>query len=252
MLASGDALFATMFLSQALEKREQGVPVVNIGQITQRSALMILARKGSGIHSPKDLDGKKISVWQDFRAQPLALFRKLGIQPQILPQTSTLNLFLRGGVDAASAMWYNEYHLVINSGIDASELTIMFYNEQGLNFPEDGIYCLRSTLEKNADLCRKFVSATVKGWNYAFTHRDETMAVVMRLTGEAHTGTNLAHQRWMFDRMKDLILPPGSTRPIGYLAPEDFSTAAEELKRCGIIQAVPPFEDFHAACIEKN
>ncbi len=252
LLSGGEATFATMMLSQALEKRAQGVPVVNIAQITQRSALMIVARRNSGITSPRDLDKKKISIWQDYRAQPLALFRKLEITPTVVPQNSTLNLFLRGGVDAASVMWYNEYHLILNAGIDVNDLTVMFYNEYGLNFPEDGIYCLRGTLDADRDLCCRFVQASVKGWNYAFDHMGEALEVVMRRAEEAHTGTNYAHQRWMLARMKDLIHPAGGTHPLGYLDPGDYATAAEELKRCGIIQTIPPLEEFHAACIQEN
>ena len=134
--------FATMFLATALERRgKDGVPLVNIGQIVQRSSLLLVTRKSSGLDSPADFNGRKVSVWPEFKAQTEALFRKFNVKPRLLPQGATLNLFLRGGADAASAMWYNEYHTLLNSGVDEKELTIFRYDAFDLNFPEDGIYC---------------------------------------------------------------------------------------------------------------
>ena len=66
-----------------------------------------------------------------------------------------MNLFLRDGVDAASATVYNEYHLILNAGLNPEELTTFPFSEQGLNFPEDGLYCLEKTFEKNPErACR--------------------------------------------------------------------------------------------------
>jgi NitT/TauT family transport system substrate-binding protein len=67
--------------------------------------------------------------------------RKYDLTVQVVPQSFSVNLFLRDGVDVASAMWYNEYHTILNCGIDPDELTTFFFHEHGLNFPENGIYC---------------------------------------------------------------------------------------------------------------
>ena len=39
-------------------------------------------------------------------------------------------------------MWYNEYHLILNAGVNPEELTTFPMADYGMNFPEDGIYCL--------------------------------------------------------------------------------------------------------------
>jgi len=67
--------------------------------------------------------------------------RKYDLTVQVVPQSFSVNLFLRDGVDVASAMWYNEYHTILNCGIDPDEPTTFFFHEHGLNFPENGIYC---------------------------------------------------------------------------------------------------------------
>ena len=120
--------FVSMWLSTALQRRSSGVKLTNIGQIVQRSALMLVAKKSSNIHTPEEMNGKKVGLWgADFQIQPRAFFKKYNLQVRVLPQSQSLNLFLRGGVDVASAMWYNEYHTLLNSGLDPDELTPFFF-----------------------------------------------------------------------------------------------------------------------------
>ncbi len=245
LLASGEATFASHFLSSALKLRDEGLPLVHLAQISQRSALMLVALKSHGIHTIQDLDGKKASLWPAFSTQPRALFRKHNLNVQTLPQGASINLFLRGGVDAASAMWHNEYHLILNSGLDESELTLFFFDQQGLNFPEDCLVCLADTWRTQPELCRRFVQATLEGWQYALSHREETIKVVMRRAEAAHTGANRSHQRWMLDHMGELIQPAKPATTLGQLKREDYERVAAELKREGEIQAAPRFEDFH-------
>jgi NitT/TauT family transport system substrate-binding protein len=99
-LEKGETDFSVMFLSTGIVKRARGLRIVNIAQMVQRSALMLVARKASGILSPEDLQGKKVGLWgEDFRVQPRAFFSKYGLSVRMVPQSTTLNLFLRGGVD---------------------------------------------------------------------------------------------------------------------------------------------------------
>ena len=249
-LTEGRADFATMFLTAGIVKRGNGVKLINIAQIVQRSALMLIAKKSSGIHVPEDLQGKKVGLWDDdFRIQPKAFFRKYNLSVKILPQSATLNLFLRGGVDAASAMWYNEYHMILNAGLDADELTTFFLADHGMNSPEDGIYCIEETFRKNPSACCDFVRASIEGWKYAFDNMQEALDIVMKYVSEANVPTNKIHQKWMLERMKDLIMPPGEVIPIGTLALESYDQVALELKRNGLIDKIPAFEGFFVGCM---
>ena len=245
MLTRRKADITTLFLSTAIQRRAKGLRLVNIGQIVQRSGFMLVARKGKGISRPQDLDGKKVSLWADFQMQPLAFFRKYGLKVRVVPQTYTVNLFLRGGVDAASAMWYNEYHTILNSGLNEDEVTAFFFDRHGLNFPEDGIYCLEETVQKDQGLYARFLRASLEGWRYAFARPEETLDVVMRRAGEARSGTNRVHQKWMLARMKDIILPDGQDTRMGLLKEEEYRTVAGILRAGGLIHEIPDYREFH-------
>jgi NitT/TauT family transport system substrate-binding protein len=243
-LKKGEADFATTWLPTAIRLRSQGEVLVNIGQIVQTSALMLIARKANGILRPSDLEGKKVGLWGgDFSIQPRAFLRKHGLKVKVIPQSSSVNLFLRGGVDAASAMWYNEYHTIINSGVDPEELTTFFFDKYGLNFPEDGIYAREELCLKDPELCSAFLKASLQGWDYAFSHQEEALDIVMKYMSAAKIPASRTHQKWMLNRMKDIIMKGGS-RP-GMLDRKDYETVCSELQKAGLIKKAPEFTSFY-------
>lgn len=250
LLEKGEVDFGTIWLSTAIQKRSQGVRLINISQIVQRSALMLVAKKGRGITKPEDINGRTIGLWRDeFRLQPMAFLKKFGLHARIIPQSYSVNLFLRDGVDVASAMWYNEYHTIISAGINPDELTSFFFHEYGLNFPEDGVYTLEQNFKKDPAVACNFAKASIEGWQYAFKHPDEALDIVLKYMAIANVPANRVHQRWMLNRMKDLILPEDDKNiAIGALARQDYLRVAGELRRNGLINQVPEFNDFYKEC----
>lgn len=245
LLARGETDFATMMLATGIVQRAGGAPLRHLAQVMQRSALMLVARRAGGITTPADLTGKRVGLWGgDFRAPLLAFLQAQGLKVTIIPQHDTMNLFLRGAVEAASAMWYNEYHLLLAAGMNPEELTTFLLADYGFNFPEDGIYCREELARSRPDLCRRFVRASLKGWEYAFAHPEEALDIVMTQVEEAQCATNRTHQRWMLARLQDLMVPPGATRPTGRLQEGDYLRVATELQKYNLIPHIPRFGDF--------
>jgi NitT/TauT family transport system substrate-binding protein len=241
--------FVLLWLPKAIQMRARGIKLVNLAQIVQRSGLMLIAKKSCGITTPLDIQGKKVGLWGPaFQLQPRAFFKKFGLQVKEIPQSSSVNLFLRGGVDVASAMWYNEYHTIINSGLDPEELTTFFFHEYDLNFPEDGIYVLEETCQKIPEACCAVVKASIEGWTYAFDHPDEALNIMAIYMKKAHVPTNMTHQKWMMNRMKDLILPKTSNATIGKLMLSDYDRVARILQENGMIGSIPSFDAFSIRC----
>ena len=250
MLAQGTADFGTMLLTTGITRRAQGVKLVNIAQLGQRSALMLVAKKAGGINTPQDIHGKKVGLWgEDFQGQPRAFFRKYNLKVTMIPQAATLNLFLRGGVEVASAMWYNEYHTILNAGLNPEELTNFFMADHGLNFPGDGIYCLESTVKTHPERCRRFVQASIEGWHYAFAHPEEALNIVMTYVDAANVATDRVHQKWMLERMQDIIQPAGTNLPMGTLQAQAYEQVVQEMQKDGLIQKIPPFAEFFVNCL---
>jgi len=241
-LADGGAEFATMFLSTAVE-RSATLDLVHIGQIVHQSALMLVASRDSDIRALTDLHGRRVGMWgPDFQIQPRALFKRLGIEVTVVEQAPSMDLFMRGGLDAVSAMWYNEYHTLMSYGLEEKDMVTFFFRDLDLNFPEDGLYCLRATYERDPAAARAVAQATLDGWAYAFAHPEETLDVVIRRMKEHRVKANRAHQRWMLARMQDIVL--AGAEPSLILNRADFERTAAILREQGFAPDPPDYEDF--------
>lgn len=237
--------FVTLQLSAAIERRAKGVKLINIAQISQRSAILIVAKKKSGIKEVKDLNGKRIGFWRtDFDGILRTFLHKHDLKVQTVPINYTVNLFLLDGIDAMVTMWYNEYYKIINSGINEDELVKFLFFEHDLNLPEDGIYCLEETYNRDPALCRDFVKASIEGWIYAFANEEQAVEAVLKYMNRAHVTANKPHQRWMLARMCDIISPQNSKSSIGDLLETDYQRVASILYEFKVIDSIPEFKTF--------
>jgi len=247
-LVNGEVDFCTAWLSQALTLKADGKPLVNICQVLQKSSLMLVTRKNSGILTPEDMNSKRISFWGgDFSIQPKAFLRKKKISASLILQSFSVDAFLTGACDVTSAMFYNEYHKIIQAGIDEDELVTFFYSDYGLNFPEDGVYCSENTLISNPELSQKMKRAIIAGWAYAFSNQDETLDQIVEYCRKFHARTNRAHQRWMLRAIKTAVVYGVGEDPSGWgiLKKDDFWRVATELKKQGLLEETPNYDTFY-------
>ncbi len=245
-LLNGEVDFATMFLSRGLDLRDQGVQVVNICQLLNQSTVMIVGSATRGINTIEDLDGCTISLWDgEFNIPYRAFFKTHDLTYNRVPQYYSVNLFLRGGVDACAAMHYNEYHMIYQAGVDFDELTPIMLRDYGVNLPEDGIYCLAPVYEANQEMCRAVAEASLEGWAYARDHQDEALDIVMKYVNEAYVPTNRAHMRWMLTIVLDAIFPQGEQDwTIGVLSEEQYRNSVNLMQSLDLIHSSAPYAEF--------
>lgn len=251
LIKSGKADFAALWLLNALELKATGTDIVNIAQPSSRSSLMLLTKKKSGIDKIEKMNGKKLGIWSGFELQPKALCLKYNIDVKLVAIGSTNNLFLMDGVDITAANWFDEYHTIINSGINPDELNTFFFADHGLNFLEDGIYCLSDLRKKDPQLCADFVNATFEGWKYAFEHPEETIDIMTQIMYKAKLPMNRIHQTWMLDRYKDLYYPGENPAFNTKLKKEDYEFVGNVLKNGNLISEIPSFESFYQPIVNR-
>jgi NitT/TauT family transport system substrate-binding protein len=246
-LREGRADFALAFLSGALRAGAPGDALVDVCQVINRSNLLLVAWRDQ-VDKRADLNASRVTLWgMSFRAACDAFFSAAAVHPRLLPQYYTVNLFLRGGADACSAMEYNEYHTILMSGVAPDELEVFPMREYGLGFPEDGVYTLAATQAESPELCADFAAATMEGWEYCRDHPDEALDIVMRKTAEAHVPTNRVHQSWMLEHVLASIFPGehDSWEP-GKLSRVDYDRTKAIMIGEGQIETGPSYERFVA------
>lgn len=247
-LARGEAECGTMFLAAALAAVDEGIPLVHMAQIVNGSSLLLVGRVNRGIRVPEDLRGLRVSLWGDaFHGAYRAFFRARGVAVREVLQNWSVNLFLRGVVNACAAMDYNEYHVLLQGGMNPEELTLFRLSDYGFGFPEDGLYCLAAFRKANPQVCRNLAEATLEGWRYAAEHPEEALDVVMRYVREAHVPTNRPHMEWMFRNIvRDIVPAGGADVPwrMGVLSEEDFTRTRDVLLREDVLRRRVSYEEF--------
>ncbi len=250
LLAEGKADIITLFLVTAIDAVYNGIDLVNIGQFSQHAAIMFVSRKESGIETLSDFEGRKIGIWRSgFRETPNAVIHDHGLHVKWIPILSSVNLFLVGGIDIMTVMWYNEYHQIYLSGVEKNELNTFFMSDHGYDIPEDGLYVLRSMYKKNADALDAFVKASIKGWEYAAENREYAVNLVVSRMHQANIPTNIPHQRWMLDKVLELQLPKNKGGQPPELLKSDFDKAITIIGNTRDVKTPLDYKDFYKPVI---
>ncbi len=236
VIAGGGADVIVEWMPAALASREKGVPLVNIAQPFKKSGMMLTCLKETGIASPDDFKGKTLGVWFFGNEYPfMSWMATLGIPTtggadgvEVLKQGFNVDPLLQKQAACISTMTYNEYWQVIDAGISPDDLVVFKYEDQGVATLEDGLYVLEENLQDPAfvDKMARFVSASMKGWEYARQNPEEAAQIVL---DNDETGAQTEkHQVRMMGEIAKLL--EGSD---GTLSEEDYARTVKTLLASG-------------------
>lgn len=246
MLFAGKTDFTVLLLPTAVSLRAGGKKIVNIAQLINGSTFLYLARKSSGIQQPQDIAGRKAGVlWGDLQIMSDAFFARYAFAPRPVRQGSSVNLFHLKGIDAYFARRHDEYHTLINCGIEKDELRVFRFADAGLGFPEDGLYCTESFYEKNKELCAKFARATLEGWKEAIEKPEESVDCIVAHIRKSNNPSNIAHVRWALRYLKEAMTAGNAKHEWGMLKEQDYLAACLRLKQLGLIPSIPAYRELH-------
>ena len=219
VVASGGAEFGLAWVPKVLESNEQGVNLVNIAQVFQRSGTLEVSFVDTGIESVDDFAGMRIGTWGFGNEHELfAAMRAVDIDPDsaddvtIVQQPFDMSLLLNGEVDAAQAMTYNEYAQVLEQINPATgelyqpdDLNVINFNDVGTAMLQDHVFVNADWLaeEGNEAIAVAFLKASFRGWIHCRDNPDECVEIVL------DNGSTLgeSHQTWQLNEISKLIWP---------------------------------------------
>lgn len=170
-LKEGESQFITQNLVTAMSFIDNGIPLVNVLQMSQQNNLMIVSH--TPLNGKESLRGKKVGHWKSgFSELPMAMDKKFGLGIQWVPFISNVNLYISCAIDATVAMSYNEFFQLKIAGQRIKDEQLLYMRDIGYNVPEDGVYVTAEFYRKHKDLVTKFAEATRKGWEWAVEHPD--------------------------------------------------------------------------------
>ena len=153
-----------------------------------------------------------------------------------------MDQFNNDELDAASAMSYNEYLLLLeDEGYSEEDLNVINMNKEGAALLEDCLFVKRSWAEENPELLARFLRATIKGWQYAAENIDEAAEIVYNAGDGSST---LEHQKAMTEKVIDLVIPEGSdASQIGSLDKDKIQQTIDLGYGAGLIKEKINIED---------
>ena len=250
-LPEGKADFASDFLATGLTLRAKGLKIVNICQLSQESALAIAVEQDkSGISKLSDLAGRRIAIFPSyFKMEPVSFLKLKGIKADLIPVSSGIELYIWNGVDALTVMYYNEYNMMVESGINQKDIKLFYLKDHGYNIPEDGIYCSEKMLKEKPEVCRRFVLASLEGWKEAFKHKEKALKTVKQYMDKEHLPYSKTHQMWMLNAMEKLFKkPPGQQLR---LTSKQCDLTFKLLNDGGFIKKKPDFSKFYQPVVKE-
>lgn len=157
--------------------------LISIAQIVKDSGMVLISKKEKGIEKIEDLKNKKIGTWLVGNQYQLYTFLKSANinreDVELIRQDWNIEQILNDEIDLASAMTYNELLL-----FDKEDLNIIDYKDYGIIFPGQSIFTSKEFYNENKEICKKFVRASLKGWEYAIKNPKEASEIVLKYDKE--------------------------------------------------------------------
>lgn len=180
---AGRAQFGVAGADTLIVKRAEGVPLRAVATIYRRNPLVFIALKDSGITRPRDFIGKTIFVTEFNKAMLHAMTGHAGVTAdQYILTCCTMDGLYTDEFHVANAYLTND---VINAAQAGHELNIIYPDDYGVHFYADTLYTTDDFIAQNADVVRRFLRASLKGWTYAVENPEAVGALVQRYNPQA-------------------------------------------------------------------
>jgi len=185
LVASGQADIGIAYAGDVISAVAQGVPVESVATIHRHNALGLLSKPGSGITTPKSLEGKRVGL------TPIpanrALFNEFlrvnnvdAAKVEIVPVNfNGPQLVAAGNIDAADAVSF--YELGIYKQLTKQEPTFVKFTDFGV---PDGYYFTLITSQRfakeNPDTVKQFVAATLEAEKWTLENPDKANDILIK------------------------------------------------------------------------
>ena len=244
MLRSGETDLIGAGLSDAIVERNHGFEIVNVMQIFQRSALLLIADRPV-YNDFKNLEGLRVGHWKAGHSIVLLIaLEEHNVKVDIVNFLSGINLFLTDAIDATLAMSYNERIALEASGCTIDPSQVINFAELGYNVVEDGLYTTKEFASTNKGAVEKFRKATKKGWLWAHQNPEKALDIVMEYMKRYKAPSNRYFQEKMLKEVLKLGYSMDNTKISFELRPEDFKFAQDALLKTHYIKLTTDYDSF--------
>jgi NitT/TauT family transport system substrate-binding protein len=166
-----------------------GLPLVSIAMVNQRSPVIILSLKGSGITKPKDLEGKRLggasagaanNLWPAFarvNGIDTSKVRMVSLQPGL-----NIQALRNKDVDAVATVYQSSVPYLLPDNIPYN---IIFFSSYGLDIYSLTFITQADRLKDTPQQIAAFVGGAMEGLKFAYLQPDKALEDFVEAIPEA-------------------------------------------------------------------
>lgn len=239
-VATGTADFGTTWITDLLTARQQGIPVVHIAQLFQKSGFTLVSLKTSNITKPADLKGKRIGVSAPGSSTNQAvnyMLAKAGVSPK---DVSIIGVGQSAGAVAAiesgeiDALIINDPAATLLKQSGNMKPLADFQSREGTrkvfggDYPEASLYTKQSFVDANPNTVQALTTAIVKAEHWM---AKATPAEIWAKVPAEYRGKNQKEYEQALQNSRACISTDGMMDPAGPKVVEDvLATALPNIK----------------------
>jgi ABC-type nitrate/sulfonate/bicarbonate transport system substrate-binding protein len=195
LLLAGEVQVATANAAQVVQRNADGLPLVSIALIGQRSEQGFAVGAGSGINSVRDWAGKTLGYKGSVPVEFLAIAKANGLDPNAVEQVRVgfdPRVLSERQVDILAVFVSNEPGQLERIGFP-----VRVFDPSDYNIPLLGLTYIasRDGIRKDPEAIERFLRGALRGIEYAAQYPEEALEIVMKYAPQE----NPEQQRFMLN-----------------------------------------------------
>ena len=246
LLMAGEVDITTAAATSVLKRRsDPELPIVAFALFGQQGQQAYVALKDSGIDTLKDWEGKtfgyKVSPPPDY----LAMLKANNVDRSKITEVDAgfdPRILTEGRVDILAVFKSNEPDTLRNLGFEVN-----VWDPEDHGVPSMGLtYITRQELaDEIPDLVERFLTASLKGVQYIFDHKEEALDIVMKYAPNERR----EHQRFMLEtELRDAVSPVTEQHGLGWMTDAQWEALYLQLLE---FEALPRPFDYRTAYTDR-
>lgn len=232
----GHASLAVMAMA-----RSKGLKVRAVANFIRKNDIGLMIGKDSGINSPKDLKGKKLT------------FTAGSLETPFLDRFIAAGGLVRSDLELTNVDAANKGTLYMSGRVDGAFSSAPFmqpifdrqrptktisFSDYGLEFPSFGLVATEGTIAAKGDLIRRFASVSAGAWQYILNgHEDEAVQAIIDARPQAKLNPDVLREQ--IEILRGLVTTPATAgKSIGIMAETDWAKAIEILQEGKLMDRV--------------
>lgn len=216
-----------------LDKINKHLNVKLLAAMNQTSPLVLISRKTKSYQKLSDIKNKTVmmSSEDNGNAAIIAMLNSEGISIndyKVAPVSFNMDSFINGTIDFRTVYRSNEPYQLQKKGI---AYNLYDPKDYGYDFYSDILFTSQALIDKDPQTVQNFYKASLKGWEYAYAHIDETIDVILK----HYNSQNRTKEALLFEAntLKKLALVPNTD--LGNINPIKLEEIANTYRLLGLI-----------------